>query len=147
MFVPLSKKDRFYGIPNKNLATPQSQIPHIYFKIRKYKFLGSLLVVLIWKYCSILFSSRVLNIVIYLYVSVLQLCKVFWKYKDPVFEISNHLEVNQNNKQTSWKFIFPLCNINVGFLIEVWLILHKECRTIRFYFHKKFIFWVINVLI
>jgi hypothetical protein len=62
---------------------------------------------------EIVFSSRLLYIVIYLYVSVLQLCKVFWKYKHPIFEFSNPPEEKaiaklELKKQTSWKFIFPL---------------------------------------
>jgi hypothetical protein len=43
----LSRLGLYY--PKKDLAKPQSQAHHIYFKKRKYKFPGSLLVILIWK--------------------------------------------------------------------------------------------------
>jgi hypothetical protein len=43
----LSRLELYY--PKKDLAEPHSQIQHIYFKKRKYKFPESLLLNLIWK--------------------------------------------------------------------------------------------------
>jgi hypothetical protein len=63
------------GLENKkkDLTKPKSQIPHIYFKIGGKNFIESVCVYNL----EIIFFSRVLSIFKILYVSGLQLSKVF----------------------------------------------------------------------
>ncbi len=70
-----------------------------------------------------IFSSTVLKRVLYLYISVLEFCKVFWKYKDSLTEMSKSVEEItiskvEQYKETSWKFIFYFFELHLGFGTE-----------------------------
>jgi hypothetical protein len=62
-----------------------------------------------------IFSFTVLKRVLYLYIPVLEFCKVFRKYKDSQTEMSKSVEENTISKvelykETSWNFIFYFLN-------------------------------------